>query len=32
MAYLGHIVTGSGVAMDQSKVAAVQAWPLPTSL
>ena len=25
MAYLGHIVTGDGVAMDQSKVAAVQA-------
>ena len=32
MAYLGDIITGNGVAMDQSKVAAVQAWPLPRTL
>ena len=27
VAYLGHVVTGSGVAMDDSKIDAVKAWP-----
>jgi hypothetical protein len=29
--YLGHIITATGVAMDTSKVSAVQAWPQPRS-
>ena len=31
MHYLGHVITGAGVAMDTSKVTAVQAWPQPRS-
>ncbi|XP_066341714.1 uncharacterized mitochondrial protein AtMg00860-like [Miscanthus floridulus] len=27
--YLGHVITGEGVAMDTAKVAAVQSWPHP---
>ena len=27
--YLGHVITGEGVAMDKAKVAAVQSWPRP---
>jgi hypothetical protein len=30
--YLGHLVSGHGVEMDSSKVQAVMAWPVPTSL
>lgn len=32
MAYLGHVVFAEGVAMDASKVEAVQAWPHPGSV
>ena len=31
MHYLGHVITAEGVAMDQSKVAAVRSWPQPRS-
>jgi hypothetical protein len=30
--YLGHIVSGSGVEMDDSKVKAVMEWPLPCNI
>lgn len=30
--YLGHVVSGSGVAMDKTKVIAVLEWPTPTNL
>ncbi|KAF5769419.1 putative nucleotidyltransferase, Ribonuclease H [Helianthus annuus] len=30
--YLGHVITGQGVSMDPSKVAAVVNWPIPTTL
>jgi len=30
--YLGHTVSGQGVAVDASKVQVVLAWPLPTNL
>ena len=32
VAYLGHVITGSGVAMDESKIDAVKAWPIPKTI
>jgi hypothetical protein len=32
VAYLGHVITGSGIAMDDSKIDAVKAWPLPKTI
>jgi hypothetical protein len=32
MSYLGHIVSAQGVAMDPSKVDAVESWPIPRTL
>jgi hypothetical protein len=30
--YLGHLISGSGVATEPSKIVAVQQWPIPTSV
>ncbi|KAJ0970323.1 hypothetical protein J5N97_023200 [Dioscorea zingiberensis] len=30
--YLGHTISGRGVAVDQDKIAAIKDWPLPTSV
>ena len=30
--YLGHILSGDGVAVDPSKIAAIEAWPIPRNL
>lgn len=32
VAYLGHIISASGIAMDPSKVSVVDAWPRPRTL
>jgi hypothetical protein len=32
VAYLGHVISSKGVAMDSDKVAAVDSWPIPRTL
>lgn len=32
VAYLGHVITANGVAMDADKVVAVEAWPRPRTV
>lgn len=32
VAYLGHVITGFGVAMDMDKVSTMMSWPIPTTL
>jgi hypothetical protein len=32
VAYLGHVISPNGVAMDSDKVAAVDSWPMPRTL
>lgn len=32
LAYLGHIISENGVAVDPEKVKAVEAWPIPSNL
>ena len=32
VAYLGHVISESGVAMDESKVQAMKDWPIPRNL
>jgi hypothetical protein len=31
VAYLGHIISNSGIAMDPAKIDVVQSWPTPTT-
>ncbi|XP_066313550.1 uncharacterized mitochondrial protein AtMg00860-like [Miscanthus floridulus] len=31
VAYLGHVISADGIAMDSDKVAAVASWPMPHS-
>jgi hypothetical protein len=31
VAYLGHVISGDGIAMDSDKVDAVSSWPKPCS-
>lgn len=30
--YLGHVISGSGVSTDPSKIAAIETWPTPTNV
>lgn len=32
VAYIGHIISVSGVAMDPNEIAAIEAWPCPRSI
>jgi hypothetical protein len=32
IAYLGHVISAAGVSTDQSKIATVRDWPVPTSV
>ncbi|GKB21333.1 hypothetical protein Tco_0855256, partial [Tanacetum coccineum] len=30
--YLGHVISGEGVATDPSKIEAIKHWPIPSTL
>jgi hypothetical protein len=30
--YLGHVISGKGIAMDLAKVEAIMEWPAPTNV
>lgn len=32
IAYLGHVISGDGVAMDESKIATIKTWVIPQNL